>query len=1058
MEIAPVSHSCTGETYAYTVSDSSISGVVTQSLNEESNYVPSVTIYDSLGRVRQTQTFATTTNGVGRLISDTLYDSRGWISQVNTNYYDDSSTPALSLVSAPSNQIPNQDDYVYDGIGRQVEDFSENDASVVSTKVTVYNGDSTTMIPGIPGTASSGPVPAGSGTVQTTQVNPLGQTTALVQYTANPSVSIPSNPATGTFSISGGTPDTTSYTYNAQGKQASQTTGGDAWTQQYNLLGQETQSASPSAGTTTMSYDGNGNLLQSQDAEGNYVSYTYDQLGRKTAEYAAPSSGQVNYASASSPGNETASWVYDNANGIVKSMKDPNGEATTETTYASGYAYTIQQIGFNVFGESTGEVVEIPTGAPGSAMGADYVFSYTYQPINGTPLKASYPAGGGLPSETVTYSTTSALDLPSAVGGLSGYSEQTSYTALGQVEQVILGAGSDEAAITDSYDSHTGNLNGQLVTRSAGTPIGGTYIGADLDNTNYTYNTANQITSETDQRLNSASSTETQCYTYTTQQQLAEAWTATDNCAATPTTTSHATVGDALGTSSEYFESFAYNAAGQRTTQTALDSATGAFATTTYGYSASQPTALTSTSTTGAVSGSNSYGYNADGQQTTRDTTVGGQTLTWNTNGQLVGATNTATGAQAASYVYGPDGSLLSQTNGSATTLYLPGEQLTDNGGTVTGIRYYTLPGGATAVRTGSGNDYYFEVPSDEHGTNTLYLDYTAQIPTWRQFDPFGNLRGTSVSWIDNRTFLGDVTDAATSLTDIGARWYDPATGTFISSDPILETSSPLQLNGYSYATDNPVTDSDPTGQEVEMMAGGGGSCSSSIPGCPGYKAPSKSGGTAGVKDGSTYDGASCARFGIGCAGASQAAANAYKSDGGGGFNPFSWVYHEVRRHWRGIVQGAIIVGGSLLAGACVAATAGLCAGFAPEAVIAVTAAVGGGVGAGTYAVSSGRKTADGWLENIGWGAISGATGGALAIGGGALGMTAATIALSEMGSGAAIDGIQYEVQTPRDEWTPRGILSALDFGALGNLDPHDFVSREEDDGGETEGGGGDSE
>jgi RHS repeat-associated protein len=810
-------------TYAYTVSNSSVSGVVTQTLNEEGNYVPSVTIYDSLGRVRQTQTLATTTSGVGRLITDTLYDSRGWVSQVNTDYYDDSSAPALSLVTAASNQVPDQDDYVYDGIGRQVEDISEDDAKVVSTTVTVYNGDSTTVIPDIPGSAASGQIPSDAGTVQTTQVNPLGQTTALVQYTANPSVSIPSDPATGTFYISGGTPDATTYAYDAQGEQDTTMSGGDSWTETYNLLGQETQSADPSGGTTTMTYDPDGNLLQSQDADGSYLSWTYDQLGRKTAEYAAPSSGQVNYTSASSPGNQMASWVYDNANDAVTSMKDADGQVTTETSYASGYAYTIQQIGFNVFGESTGEVVEIPAGAPGSAMGSDYVFTSTYQPVNGTPLKSSYPAGGGLPAETVTYSTTSALDLPSAVGGLDGYAEQTSYTAYGQVEQTIIGAGSDEAAITDTYDPHTGSLTDQLVTRSGDAPIDGSYTGSDLDNTSYTYNTASQITSETDQRLDSAASTETQCYAYTTQQQLAEAWTATDNCAATPTTTSDSTVGDPLGTSSEYFQSFTYNAAGQRASETALDPATGTFATTTYGYSASQPTALTSTSTTGAVTASTSYGYNADGQQTTRDATIGDQTLTWNSSGQLTGVTSTATGAQDASYVYGPDGSLLSQTDGSATTLYLPGEQLTDNNGTITGIRYYALPSGATAVRTGPGDDYYFEVPSDEHGTNTLYLDYTAQNPTWRQFDPFGNPRGITTTWIDNRAFLNDVTDPATSLTDIGARWYDPATGTFISLDPVLETGSPLQLNGYTYAADDPVTGSDPTGHMEEAMNGGGG-------------------------------------------------------------------------------------------------------------------------------------------------------------------------------------------------------------------------------------------
>jgi RHS repeat-associated protein len=153
--------------------------------------------------------------------------------------------------------------------------------------------------------------------------------------------------------------------------------------------------------------------------------------------------------------------------------------------------------------------------------------------------------------------------------------------------------------------------------------------------------------------------------------------------------------------------------------------------------------------------------------------------------------------------VYGQDGDLFSQTNGTSTTLYLPGEQLTVNtsGNTLSGVRYYSLPGGITAVRTGSGNSYGFELSSDQHGTNTLWLDYTAQDPAWRQFDPYGNPRGAapaSGTFPGGRAFLNDPVDASSGLTDIGARWYDSSTGSFASLDPLLETSSPMQLNGYT--------------------------------------------------------------------------------------------------------------------------------------------------------------------------------------------------------------------------------------------------------------------
>jgi len=46
----------------------------------------------------------------------------------------------------------------------------------------------------------------------------------------------------------------------------------------------------------------------------------------------------------------------------------------------------------------------------------------------------------------------------------------------------------------------------------------------------------------------------------------------------------------------------------------------------------------------------------------------------------------------------------------------------------------------------------------------------------------------------------------------LGARDYDPVLGRFLSVDPVLNPASPQQVNGYSYADNNPVTASDPSG------------------------------------------------------------------------------------------------------------------------------------------------------------------------------------------------------------------------------------------------------
>jgi RHS repeat-associated protein len=171
------------------------------------------------------------------------------------------------------------------------------------------------------------------------------------------------------------------------------------------------------------------------------------------------------------------------------------------------------------------------------------------------------------------------------------------------------------------------------------------------------------------------------------------------------------------------------------------------------------------------------------------------------------------------------DGNLPLQGDPGSVTLYLPGEQLTAttvNGTTtVTGARIIALPSGGDVVRTGSGSSYYFEVP-DQQGTEELELNDTAQVPTWRQFTPYGAPRGETVTWADNRGFLNQPTDPDTGLTYDGARAYDPVTARFISPDPVLEVSDPQDLDPYDYAEDNPVTGSDPTGQLPVLTNGDG--------------------------------------------------------------------------------------------------------------------------------------------------------------------------------------------------------------------------------------------
>ncbi|HEV3172904.1 MAG TPA: RHS repeat-associated core domain-containing protein [Actinocrinis sp.] len=784
--------------------------VTTQVLNDESQYATSTTLFDALLRTRQTQT--PTPQG-GRLISDAFYDTHGLVVKTNTDYWDPKNAPDGTLMQVADNLVDQQTLTAYDGLGRAVEVQSEdNRVSPTVDQITYaqYTGDKTITVPPTGGTATA------------TVTDALGRTTELDQYTAAPTVSAGTSNAITTVTITGGTTQATDYVFDNVGQQTDvkdATTGAD-WNTSYDLLGQAVASNDPDAGATTgITYDFAGNLTQSTDARGKTLSYTYDALNRKTGQYDAPVASQ-------SSANQLASWVYDNSNNATVNgalLTDPIGHLTTETAYVNGNAYTTQSAGFNVFGESLGQTITIPSSE--GALAGSYTYSQTYTPTTGLPRDMTYPAAGNLDAETVVtgYSTYYNLDVVTGLASLTGYTQNVTYTDLGQVGQEVIGSSSVNAALTNTFDPHTGALTDQQIANT-------TVSATPIDDTKYRYDLAGNPTSQTETR--NGTQAETQCYQYDKLDRLTQAWTATDQCAATPTGTSHTTVGDGI-TGGAYWTTWQYNSDGTRKSETDHSLASGTGDTTTnYTYGGTAPgcpsAGGTHTLQTAAVTGpsgtttNNTYCYDQTGNTTQRNTSAQGQqSLTWNDLGQLTALTTASAGS---SYIYDADGNLLLQKDPGTTTLYLPGQQvaLNTSTSTTTTTRFYALPGGAQAVRTGTGSNYSFEL-TDQHNTSTLTLSSTLTSPVWRQQTPYGAPRGTApTTWPDNHGFLNKPQDPTTGLTDVGARWYDPATGTFTSLDPVLETASPQQLNGYSYAADNPVTGSDPTGL---MACGESGPC-----------------------------------------------------------------------------------------------------------------------------------------------------------------------------------------------------------------------------------------
>ncbi|WP_033259272.1 polymorphic toxin-type HINT domain-containing protein, partial [Kitasatospora setae] len=155
---------------------------------------------------------------------------------------------------------------------------------------------------------------------------------------------------------------------------------------------------------------------------------------------------------------------------------------------------------------------------------------------------------------------------------------------------------------------------------------------------------------------------------------------------------------------------------------------------------------------------------------------------------------------------------------GNRTKLVLGTDELTLDTATgkTTATRYYAAPGGLTITRTAddAGATALYYQASDPHGTAGVQLDAANLTVARRPTDPFGNARGTQPGngvWAGDKGFVGGTIEG-TGFTNLGARQYDPATGRFLSVDPVFNGSDPQSWNGYAYANNNPVDHTDPSG------------------------------------------------------------------------------------------------------------------------------------------------------------------------------------------------------------------------------------------------------
>ncbi|WP_433434857.1 RHS repeat-associated core domain-containing protein [Nonomuraea sp. CA-141351] len=599
--------------------------VSTSTLRANGNHVVTYTLYDGFLRPRQTQ--APSPTG-GRMVTDTMYDSRGLVSVTRQPYHADDA-PGTALFVLASGSATASTVTKYDGVERKIAEIflMPGPDGVLTEKwrtTTSYSADLVSEIP-----------PQG-GTVTTKWIDARDRVTALAQYRGR-TLTSPS--------------DVTRYGYTKSGHLNKITDpAGNVWRYTYDVLGRKTKADDPDKGAATMTYDDAGRLLTSTDARGKTIASVYDDLGRQVETHLDTETGPL-----------LTKTVYDT---LAK------GALTSATRYVNGNAYVKEVTGYDEAGRPEGSSVTIPEVE--QQLAGTYTTTQTYA-ADDSLASETLPRLGTLAQETITYDYTSLGQLDTAKGAQT-YVAQTTYTALGETAQLELGTNDKRLWRTTYYEDGTRRVSETLTEREQS---GGVMVN-DLT---YGYDPAGNVTRITDRTAGSAR--DTQCFATDYLRRITAAWTQnTDTCSTTPSAS-------VIGGPAPYWQEYTYDVIGNRRTMTVKGVGTPDV-TTTYSYpnpgdGVVRPHAVTATTTGSATA---AYGYDVAGNTTARPGPAGAQTLTWDDEGLL---TSITAGGKTTSYVYDANGEQLIRRDPGSVTLFVGRGELRLNTatGSTTGTRYY---------------------------------------------------------------------------------------------------------------------------------------------------------------------------------------------------------------------------------------------------------------------------------------------------------------------------------------------------------------------------------
>ena len=198
----------------------------------------------------------------------------------------------------------------------------------------------------------------------------------------------------------------------------------------------------------------------------------------------------------------------------------------------------------------------------------------------------------------------------------------------------------------------------------------------------------------------------------------------------------------------------------------------------------------------------------------------GTDAYTFNTASQLT-CVNCANATTKQAYAYGADGNRVMVTKGTAKTYEFvgaDGQQLLGFEAATNKLTDYIYLGDvkiAQKEKTGAAAAVVSYLHNDLLGSPILSTN-AAGATLWKEtYQPYGAPHVKSVGKVGRQTgYLGKPYEEATGLSYLGARYYNPMLGRFLSIDPVgIVPSNIHSPNRYAYANNNPLTYKDPRGQ-----------------------------------------------------------------------------------------------------------------------------------------------------------------------------------------------------------------------------------------------------